>query len=605
MVAEIFEPKFAPDSPEQQFVNASGKKFKEIRMQPNYLEQMVMTAEGLGEDYIRGAVGALDRNVYDQDALTTTILAKDFGPLEKDPAKKTIYDTAVGIARQTEEVKRALIYQEISANPEGLSLIERILLVGSLALSQLTDKIYFDEWRTEIRDSETGYAFAEMEKHKEGSSLDVLPGIPENTRWFTRKLKDPRGKVENGNIELVHYRDSLPTVPEFISTLDRLAGLLDQETSKGISDYGYSSLFKAWSACLTSDPEHQKETEDAMMTAWRKIDPEAPIFMVPWAEYDYGDPAGVAIAQTFRFGVKSTTDETRKLTGQGIAVKESIIRNAKVRRYKGTEAIAASQSVHLVWSGFGGGDVLFAPSSQVLPNDSDLRLKYGCYILPNLAQQRKGMALRERYAKNVYHPQEIEEQLRALKFTLEEQSVNEMEAHEFFHPAGVTREGLNRLGKMANLFEEWKATFGGMHAQVQERESEFAKRALATLLYAAAAYMRLDGNYRMQGYANIARTVLTLSDSLKIFTYDESGGWSLDMDNEAKIRSFWMQVGSYVDWCTSAYGRAEMAPPQDVETVKSGLAESLRNKLGYGDKDGSKEDRIGAIRQIKTVLAKN
>lgn len=597
-----YTPKFESESPEQQFVNSAATRFEQIRQQPNYLEQMVVTAEGLGEEYVKGAVGALDAGFYDKDALTHHILDKDFGPLEKDPAQKKAYETAVAIARQAEEVKRALIYHEIPVQSKELSPVERILLVGSLALSQLTDTIYFEEWSPAIRESEIGCALAKMEDTKPGSSLEVLPENPLQTRWLTRRLKDPQGGVKKGNIELVHYRDSLSTVPEFISTLNKLAQLLEYETTtQGQNDYGYSNLFKAWSECLKSDPEHQKEAEDAMMVAWRQIDPEAPIFIVPWAEYDYGDPAGVAIAPSFRFGVKSTSAETQELIKQEEEVKASILRNMAVRHYSGSKAVEASDSVHAVWSGFGGGDTLFAPSSQVLPNDSDLQLQYGCNIMPNLAQQRRGMELRERYAQLVYPP-EIEERLRALKFTLLEQSVLEMHAHELEHPAGVTKKGLDRLAKLANRFEEWKATLGGMQAQVQENDSVFAKRALATLLYASAAYIRFDGNYRVQGYANIARAVLTLSDSLGIFSYNDREGWKLDLDDEGKIQKFWIQVGLYVDWCASAYKGVEMAKPDDVEKVKSGIAKNLRNLLGYGDRS-DEEDRIGTIREIKTELA--
>ncbi len=606
MDAEVFRytPKFEPESPEQQFVNSAATRFKEIRQQPNYLEQMVVTAEGLGEAYIRQSVGALDPANYDRDALTQNILDKDFGSLEKDPAKKRIYDTVVTIARQAEEVKRALLHREVTANPEGLSSVDRILLVGSLALSQLTDTIYFDEWSPAIRDSEIGIALAKMEDTKPGSSLEVLPENPLQTRWFTRELIDPAGRVKKGNIKLVHYRDSLSTVPEFISTLNKLAGLLNDETREnGGRDYGYGSLFKAWSACLLADPEHQKETEDAMMVAWRQIDQEAPIVIVPWAEYDYGDPAGVAIAPSFRFGVKSTSAETQELRRQEMSVTESILRNMKVRHYSGSEAVKASDSIHADWSLFGGGDVLFAPSSQVLPNDSDLQRRYGCNIMPNLAQQERGMKIRERFAQLVYPP-EIEEQLRKLKFTLLEQSVNEMHAHESEHPAGVTKGGLDHLGKLANRFEEWKATLGGLQAQVQEGDSVFAKRALATLLYGAAAYTRFDGNYRVQGYANIARAVLTINDSLGIFSYNDRDGWKLDTDDERKIQNFWIQVGLYVDWCASAYKRAEDAAPEEVDEVQSIISRELRYKLGYGDRTkGEEEDQVGGIWKIKTELA--
>ncbi len=259
-----------------------------------------------------------------------------------------------------------------------------------------------------------------------------------------------------------------------------------------------------------------------------------------------------------------------------------------------------SQSVHMTWTGFGGGDVLFAPSSQVLPNDPVLQLIHGCFIMPDLAQQAKGVALRERYAQIAFPP-EIEAQLRALKFTPLEQSVLELYAHELSHPDGVTQKGQSRLAKLLNRFEEWKATLAGMHAQVNERDSVFARRALATLLYSSAAYIRLDGNYRFQGYANIARAVLTISNSLGILTYHD-GGWQLNLDNERDIWSFWTQVENYVDWCVSAYKDAESAKDEEIEAVKSRLVEDLRLRMGYGDRLGE-EDKIGAIQQIKTELA--
>ena len=60
-----------------------------------------------------------------------------------------------------------------------------------------------------------------------------------------------------------------------------------------------------------------------------------------------------------------------------------------------------------------------------------------------------------------------------------------------------------------------------------------------------------------------------------------------------------------MDWCVSDNERAEKAKPEDVENVKSVLAENLRINLGCGDRSKGEEDRIGTIRQIKTVLAKN
>ena len=588
--------------PAAEFIQSRQSDFEGLRNKDDYLEQMVICAETLGAEYVAERVKSLDQGRFNQTSVKETILAKDFGSAEK--ASEEVLKTAIAIARETEDVKTNLIFREVLANPNGLSNVEKILLIGGLALSRETDTIFFDEWRPKIKESAVGKALRDMEAQHPGSSRTVLPQDPAASRWYTREFIDSSSGAVSGNIRLVPYRESLPTVPKLIQTIDKMAHLLYLEKRKGSGsdDYGYVNFLRAWSACLSATPDNQKEREDEMMIAWRKIDPEAPVFMVPWAEYDYDDPAGIAIIPSLRIGVKSSNPEVQKLTREGHQLQRMIMEFVREKGVAGVESVSSSSTMHRVWTGYAGLDLILPVSSQVLPNDPDIRRKYGCFILPNLAQQEKGFALREQYARKGY-PDDIEYMLRMFRFTPLEVATIEMEGHERFHPVGVT-DGEDNLGKLKNFFEEAKATFGAMLVQVQTYDTPiFSARAVASLLYPAPRYLMLDGNPTHQGYANESRIAASIAERVGILTYNEStDSLNLDLYDEQKIKSFWMEVEKFVDWCFRAYRLADEVEKDGISGLQTSLAHELNQWLGIEEVTNEARIYDGTIKKIKRNL---
>lgn len=534
------------------FVQRESERFQKFRSESNYLRLLFREVNSIGNDYVDQAIDRLKSSrpnfLNEADEIQRTIETRNYGSLEEKPQ---LYQTAIKIGREREAIKRYLLRQEIFANYEALSGVEKTLLIGGLIIAHQSDAIFFDEWRPQVRDSKIGKQLREMEEKEEGSSLAVLPGTPSDTRWFTREIIDPEKPLAKDNIKLIPYRDSFPTVSKLIKTLDKIVSLLGLEKGIKADDFGYFKFLRAWLRCLAEgNLENQKQLEDEMMIAWRKINPNAPVFMIPWAEY-LDDPSSILINPSFRLGVADNTEEALSSEKEEEGIRKLIIKYIKKNKIPGKEAVKASHSIHATWTGSAGFDLTLGITSEVLPNDADLRRKYGVFVLPDRSQYKISAPNRERLAKKVYPP-EILEQINALRFNDSEVFINEMAAHEFFHPVGVTKEGEDALGKVREHFEEAKSTFGGLLVQGQEKGLEFQKRALATLLHSAPRYLGLDGNSTNQGYANKSCVDLTAAEKLGIISYEEGSGFKLNINND-NIRLFWLEMARYVKWCTDAY----------------------------------------------------
>ena len=211
------------------FVQRAAPQLEQLRGQDNYLRLLFDTIDSIGGNYATESVKRLDENQFDTAGMIKTIEARNYGSLESSPRS---YRTAIKIGRETEAIKRYLLTQEILANGEATSSVEKILLLGSLSLSHQSDIIFFDEWRPIVKDSQIGKELIKMEKREEGSSTAILPGIPSETRWFTREIIDPEKPLAKDNIRLVRYRDSLPTTFEVVKVLATMEALLEQEKKK-------------------------------------------------------------------------------------------------------------------------------------------------------------------------------------------------------------------------------------------------------------------------------------------------------------------------------------------------------------------------------------
>jgi len=533
------------------FVQNEFQLLEQIKGYQNYICVLFDQVNCIGSDYVSQAIDRLktSRLNFDEkgDEIQRTIETRNYGALENKPQP---YQIAINIGREKEAIKRYLLTQEILANEHWFD-VEKILLLGGLTLAHQSDIIFFDEWRPKVKDSEIAKKLREMEENEEGSSLTVLPGIPSNTRWFTREIIDYKKPLAKDNIKLIPYRESLPTAPELIKTLNTMVSLLKQEKAKGSDDFGYIEFLRAWSSCLTEgNLENQKQLEDEMMIAWRKINPNAPVFMVPWAEY-LDDPSSILVNPSFRLGVADNTEEALSSEKEEEKIRKLIIKYIRENNIDGLEAVEASTSIHAVWTGYAGFDLTLGITSQVLPNDTDLRRNHGVFVLPDSSQYKRSAPNRERLAKKIYPP-EILQQINNLRLSDPEVFTNEMAAHEFFHPVGVTKKGEDALGKVREHFEEAKSTFGGLLVQGQEKGLEFQKKALATLLHSAPRYLSLDGNSSNQGYANKSRVDLTAAEKLGIISYEESSGFKLNI-NDDNTRLFWLEMARYVKWCTGAY----------------------------------------------------
>lgn len=590
---------FQANSPSEAFYHLHQPDFAEIKSRANYLEQLVLLTENLGDEYARARISELTLPPDDREEITRRVLGRDFGQVSVNQRN---YDTALQLRRETEQFKRRMIFQEIIGNKETplISPVERILLLGGIILAEYTDAIYFDQWLPEVRDSKIGKYLAAVERRKKGSASDVLPGKAEETHWFTRRLKLPFLPILKQNIQLVPYSESLADVPKIIKVLDGMVEMLQEEKDKSGNDYGYIRFLQAWPSLLKGKG-NQKQLEDQMMIAWRQIDPETPVFIVPWAEHEYGDPAGRAMAPSLRIGVKSTSPETARLIADGKEAKSAILEYIEAQGIPGREAVDRSNTYHMVWTGYAGLDVIIAMTSQTLPNDQNIRAIYGCTVLPNFEQQIKGEQMRIEAAVKGY-PAHIEARLKELKFTLEEIASIETEAHEYFHHAGVIQKGRDRLAKLVVLFEEPKATCGGMLTQVRHRNNaEFSQRAVASLLYVIPRYLTRDGSITHQGYANIARITADVAEKAGILTYDRSGKiLILDIDDGEKIVQFWDLMEEYIMGCCRAYVDATQVQEAGVKNIQAKVGQWLEGWSGIKSKaeDGKVTD-IPLIDMIK------
>ncbi|MBI3379388.1 hypothetical protein HY029_01375 [Candidatus Gottesmanbacteria bacterium] len=582
--------------------------FEAIRGEPNYLERLFTTVEAIGDQYAANKVDRLTIPRPQVEFIKHALIQRDMGDLEKKD--KAAFDNyAVGILRDTQRLKRRIISQGITQNPESLPPMEKILLLGGLLLSEQTDDIFWDDWRPAIKDSPIGEKLKEIEDANPGAASALLPGKTDAIRWHTREWKKPGETLRPEDIKLVRYQESLAGVKGLIETLDDLTILLAQVKSQhSVNDFGYEEFFHAWARCLQGVNEEedvfpdQKKLEDDMMIAWRNIDSDAPIFMVPWAEYAQDDPAAVAIAPSFRIGVLNTSSQAIKLKEESEEVKKSIIEFVKSQGYQGIDAIGKSLEQIRVWTGHAGLNHIISMTSQVLPNDADLRRNRGTYIFPDLVEQGRGEAKRETEALKVFTP-EILERLHQLKLTVLEKASGEIAAHEYTHPVGVTQKGENRLGKLAVLIDETKSTLGGMLAQVKKHnDKEFSKRLLASCLYFSPRYLTRDGNSSHQGYGNIARIVLGIAEHEKVLTLDMHNNLVLDIEDPIKINRFWSRVESFITWAVDAYSLADRSDDKDVEKNIGIVSAQLDEWTGKAkEEDGFYQPRV--ITYMKQKLA--
>jgi len=590
---------FAENSLAADFYCSHLPEFAEIKGKANYLEQLFLLSESLGEQYAGNKIDRMNIQREDGEEIRRRVIKRDFGAVV---VNKQNYDTALQLRRETEQVKRRMIFQEVSGSGEStvLSPVERILILGSIILSEYSDEIYFAQWLPEIKDSEIGKALKELDDRNKGAAANILPGKVDGIRWFTRRFKNPTQPLSKDNIELVPYRESLQGVSKMVATLDGMVELLQGEMQEGRDDYGYLQFLRSWSECLKGNGD-QKQLEDQMMVAWRQIEPDTPVFIVPWAEYGYGDPGGVAIAPSLRIGVKSTSEETTRLTVEDEQLKIVILDFISRKNISGKEMVEKSKTIHRFWTGFAGLDVIIAMVSQVLPNDQNLRAQYGGFVLPNMEQHKIGDEMRREAAIRGY-PAEIEKRLSELIFSTEESATIETGAHEYFHGAGVIQKGEDHLGKLASSFEEAKSTIGGMLAQVKYRnDAEFSQRAAASLIYPIPRYLTRDGSVTHQGYANIARVVATVAEKVGILKFDpKTKTVELDIDTPGKIDQFWLMMETFVDKCFYAYVKAAEAGEENVQQVQTEVSREMDNWFGIKSKaeDGKVTD-IPLIDMIK------
>jgi len=496
------------------------------------------------------------------------------------PGLENEHSDAIKIGRETEALKRGMLATYLEKYPEKFTPVELVLLKGSIDLSRETDKIFSEEWIPIIRDSKIGKAFTEMESKEAGSSLKCLPGIPDSIRWFTRELIDPQKSITKENIRLVSYKDSLPTVKDMITTLRDMAEKLTEQKAQGHDDFGYIDYLNAFAVCLEGDnPKTQKQKEDEMFKTWRRVSLNAPVYFVAFAENEYEDPAAVAMVPSMRVGVLDNSERSKRLKDKEAILKNAIIEYCIKHNVTGVENLRKTDTHYRVWSEFAGSDLFFGIASQFLPNDPTIQNSEGAGIFPVLDQQEKSQVTRDNKAEEVF-PENILQTLRENRFSLEENAIHEMQAHELNHLPAVTLEAINAIGKTRNLFEEAKATLGGMIAQVREIYSQnmnFQKKALATLLHAAPRYMAIDGNPTYQGYVNCTRIVLAAAEKVNILNIDSKNVWSLDLENEQKMANFWNLIEEFVIWVYSSYEEVTIASPKDRPSV----VEKIKNKLNY------------------------
>lgn len=584
--------------------------FEQLRQEPTYLEKLFLSMENIGEQYALDRAQKLLILPHHRTSIEYALKQRDLGTLEKNDSYA--FDWALGIVRDAERLKRRIISREISKNPESLNTTERILLLGGLVLSEQSDDIFWDQWRPQVKDSPIGKKLAQEEAKTPGSAANFLPGDPDDIRWFTRNWIRSGGELSPKDILLTPYHASLPGVKNMIRTLDDLVTLLEEaEVKFQEDDYGYKDFFYTWANCLRGRNDlgetSQKLLEDDMMTAFRDLDPDAPIFMIPWVEYDYDDPAGVAMAPSFRIGVKSTSSESAGLIEKEEELKNWIMEYTQTHGYAGTEAVSKAVTQHRVWTAHAGLNHIIAMISEVLPNDPDLRRQMGSYIFPDIAAQARGVQKAADAAIKVYPP-EILSVLEKEKLSIIDVALRSSQAHELFHPVGVTKKGANRLGKLANLFEETKATFGGMVVQVEKiNDINFTRKLLAFCLNSIPRELSRDGNPTSQGYANRGRVVANIAEKVGILALNrENVGLVLDLANNEKIYQFWQGLSFYVDWCIDTYKRAEEVSDDKVEITLQQISKELDSWLGK-DRQGEKviDSPLIAYVKEKGVAKKN
>jgi len=568
------------------------------------LESLFISINDLGRTYARLAAEQLDGDAQYHTMIVEKVIAKEYQYLQK-PETMDAYRDAVNVGRETETVKRAMLARVIKERSDLFSPVEHELLTEAIILSQCSDRIFFDEWLPGIRDNDIGKALRAMEDETASSSLKALPGTPDSMRWFSRALTDPRQPIAKENIRLVPYKEAFPTVSVMIDSLRESAEKLEHLKKEGRDDYGYIEYFRAWATCLEGDnPDTQKQKEDDMFRAWRRIDPDAPLYIVAWAENEYEDPAAVAMVPSFRAGVLDSSERAQRLRQQEIELKKRTIQYTTEHNIFGADNLKKTHTHYRIWSLFGGSDMLFGISSEFLPNDPALQSTEGAGIFPDLQQQERGHKTRDDIAQKVY-PEEILRVLRELRFSLEEGAIYEMQAHELNHLPAVTLEAINAFGKTRNLFEEAKATLGGLIAQIRtirEGDMQFQKRAAATLLHAAPRYMAIDGNPTYQGYVNDTRVILIAAEKAGILTYTDQDGWNLDPDHEKKIVSFWQNIEEFVMWTYNSYATVTEAKPDQRQVIADKVTEELQYWIGNKpEPDGQIHNYT--ILKMKTVLA--
>lgn len=557
-------------------------EFLDIRTQDNFIEGLFKLTEKVGEESALAQIQELSLDQSNKDRISEAVRNRDYAKLEKNHPDD--YGWLLGIVRPMEQLKRRLIYQEVENAPDKLTNAEKIILYGSLVLTEHSDKIFFEEWRPLVRDSVLGKTLADIEDRNPGTADALIPGKADDTRWHTLTSYDPHHPSPN-NITLNPYRTSLPTTIQVIQTLDTMVELLDKNPQKASeNDYGYASFLNAWSDCLKgidkSGISDQKALEDRMMIYFRNIDPNAPIFIIPWMEYGYGDPAGRAIAPSLRIGAISTSKESEILNSRTQELTAKIRAFASKRSLAGVETLDKTITQNRVWSSFAGLDIMMSLSSQVLPNDSVLRKNHGCYIFPNLEQMERAQKVITDDAKKGFD-NSIESILSQLKFNTLDSATIEIEAHERFHPIGVTPKAENRLGKMANSLEEAKASLGGMLVQVlHNQDIEFARKLTASALYRVPRYLTRDGIITHQGYANYGRVVATIAERVGLLTSGDENTLNLDIYNDDKIRQFWSEVDKYVTWCMDVYKSFESAGYAQLDGLRHDTGIQLNNWLG-------------------------
>jgi hypothetical protein len=466
--------------------------------------------------------------IFGQDRETVArgaVLDHEFSPASEESGE---YDSLLRVGNLKQIIWRGISGRALRSGVDlGLAPYEKVLVQGGLEVAPLTDRIYFG-WREHMVKSDLAKWFREI-------------GHEEAADWLAKKdATNPYSVVvaDGDLIRQVPYADAFPKEYRALNrALSKLA--------RNLNEFGDLPETKALVTYFESYRKASMETDLGILEErWKQVDMDWMDVQTPiqpiHAMETINDPAKLRVDPEFRLVMPD--ENAAVLTSKGQVSLQRLHRDIS-ERFSGYETYRASQgaianssvmaTTTLVLSGR---NLDTRATGQIVPNRTEVKIAKGVKIFLDPASMEVRSAGIKKLLDVVFGAGFAEKEYVDPDFIISG-SMGTV-GHEAFHPAFVTPETEERLGKASySLMEETKADLGGIAMLPEQvRRGELTTQELRWMLTYITSkglrYLRFSGNPSLRPYYNIALTEINMLLGSGVLQHT-GDGWEMNYSERA------------------------------------------------------------------------